>query len=254
MARAALFCLVLAAAGAAAAVFSRAPEALARMDFFRVEEVRLEGARFLLVPEAVAAAGIPDDASVWGDTERWASRLREHSLVSEARIRRRLPSTLVLEVVERVPVALLPMPTLEPVDRTGAMLPIDPTRHPLDLPLLRPRTWGDEERPLFPGEIRMLSEEAGRLAEAEPAFLATLSELAWEPGGGIVARGGRNGVLVRFRPPLSSRRIQEAVAVLADAAGRLSRDDHVVVDLRYAEQVVVRSSRAPVSASIPADS
>ncbi len=254
MRRMALLVAIVVAAAGSAALLARAPGALARVAVFEVREVRLEGATFLPLDEAVAAAGIDEGASVWDDLDTWSAALREHPLVDEVRIRRRLPATLVLEIVERAPVALLPTPMLEPVDRSGAVLPVDPSRQPMDLPLIRPWTWEATGRALSPHEIRFLAEEAGRLAESDPSFLATLSEIAWEPGGGIVALGGRNRVLLRFHAPLSTARIREAVAVLSDAAGRLPDASGVVVDLRFEEQVVVRPLSGPAARSLSADS
>jgi len=53
-----------------------------------------------------------------------AVRLRAHPLIRAVEVSRRLPGTLVVEVEERVPVGLVPTPTLQPVDRDGHRLPL----------------------------------------------------------------------------------------------------------------------------------
>lgn len=225
---------------------SRAPEALARVDAFRVHEVRLEGAHFLTYSEALHAASVPPGASIWDDPDPLEERLARHPLVLSARVRRHFPDALVLEVQERTPVALVPTPALVAVDATGRALPLDPAVHRLDLPLINPR-----RRPLvadsriLPAELRVVARELGRLSHAEPQFAARVSEVRWT-GGGLAARLGEPRIDVLFRPPLASLRLKEAMRALADAQGRWPEREPRTVDLRFADQVVVgyRSSFA----------
>jgi cell division protein FtsQ len=59
-----------------------------------------------------------------------------HPIVASADVERRLPGTLTVHLVERVPVALAPVNgILKPMDVTGHVLPIDPARVPLDIPI-----------------------------------------------------------------------------------------------------------------------
>ena len=208
-------------------------ERFVRMEVFRVTGVELEGARHLSREDAVASAGIGVGASVWDDPSPWEARLAQHPLVRSARIMRRLPSTLVLVVEESDPVALLPTPTLQPVDEDGRVLPLDPTLHPLDLPLLRVDP--SEER-----GIRILSAESARLGRVEPAFLGEVSELALDEQGNVLAGWGLPQVTFRFRPHVTSRRLREGKRALADAVRREPGGRAGTVDLRWADQVVVR--------------
>ncbi|HEX9886771.1 MAG TPA: FtsQ-type POTRA domain-containing protein [Longimicrobiales bacterium] len=236
------FLLVGALAAALAEGGTRVPEALAAVDAFRIRGVRVEGARFISASEALRVAALPVGASVWDASDAWEARLRAHPLVLDARIRRKLPDSLVFELVERQPVALVAIPTLEPVDRDGHVLPVDPAEHRLDLPLLRIGAGSDNGAPGAPGvaRIRPLALEVERLARAEPSFMGLVSELAWDRGGDAVALWGDPALTVRFRPPLAAHRVREAVSVIADAARRFPDRRLRTVDLRYADQVVVR--------------
>ena len=211
----------------------RLPEALVEMESFRVTGVELEGARRLVLSEAVAAAGRPARASVWDDFTAWEAGLRGHPLVRSARIRRRLPGTLVFVIEEREPVALLSTPTLEPVDEEGRVLPLDPATDAVDLPLLRVDLTD-------PPRIRILTGELARLGRVEPAFLGEVSEVGTDERGDVVARWGVPLVTFRFRPSVPPRRLREGVRALADATGRQEGKPPVGVDLRWADQVVVR--------------
>ena len=237
-----------------AAAAPRIPEGLARIDIFEVTGYYLVGGRYLTLEEAVDALGVPPGANLWDDLDPWEERLRRHPLVREARIRRKLPGTLVLEITERTPVALLPTPTLEPVDEEGVLLPVDPTVHRLDLPLLRlsagGRTGAGDLRVDPEGRgvadsvtLRWLAGVVVELTEADPHLMARVSEIALGERGGVTAHLASPAVDILFFFPLSMRRLNQGVAALQDALARGgSPTTRATVDLRYEDQVVVSFS------------
>lgn len=233
------FALILTLAAALAAGASRVPEALAEVEAFRVRDYTLEGARFLSLDELVRTADVPPDASVWDDPGAWEERLRGHPLIRDVRIERDLPATLVLRVEEVEPVALVPTPTLEPVDASGRILPLDPAAFRLDLPLIRPRWYGTGGRALTPDEVRSLARELGRLRSVDPGFAARISEVALAGRGHVVVELAEPRVRVRFEAPLTTRRLREGLQALSDAMGRIGPDAPRSVDLRFEDQVVV---------------
>jgi cell division protein FtsQ len=245
------FVFVLGVAVALAGALARVPEALAGVEAFRIREIRLEGNRFLSREEAAKAAAISPLASVWDDLDPIEARLRAHPLVADVKAKRRFPGTLVLEVVERQPVALVPNPTLEPVDGLGTILPIDPAVHHLDLPIIN--LWGDGEgAALTAAQRRLVAGEITRLAQWDPELVAGLSEVTLDPRGDLRAEVWRRDdqgetwdlpVTLRFRPNLSSGRVQEGLRALGDAMGRFGGTVVAGLDLRYADQVVVRLDR-----------
>ncbi len=245
-----LFIVVL-AVGLAAAL-ARAPEALSRVEAFRVVQVQVEGNRFLSREEAVQALHLSSTASVWDDLETWEERLRRHPLVAEAEVDRRLPGTLVLRVMERMPVALVSNPALEPVDATGRFLPLDPAAHRLDLPLITPRQ-EEAVSSLSAAERRLAAMEIARMAEWDPEVLARISEVTPGPRGDLKAVLWRRDTLreiwdlpvnLLFNSQVPGHRIQEGLRVLADARTRFGEMGPLDLDLRYEDQVVVRLSRA----------
>jgi hypothetical protein len=237
------FVFVLALAVALGGVVSRVPEALVEVEAFKVTEVRLRGARFLTLEEAVTALNLSDGASVWDDTKVLEARLQEHPLVKEVAIHRRFPSALLLQVVEREPVALFPNPTLEPVDESGRILPIDPAFHKLDLPLMA-SAGADGPGSLTPAGLRLLAGEISRLAQGNPEFHSRISDIVLHPGGDMRARLLDSPVTLHFRSGLSNGRIQTGLRVLGDAQARFDEGDVVELDLRFDDQVVVRFGRA----------
>jgi len=238
-----VFLLMAAVAVAVAAVAARAPEALRKVEAFRITEIRLEGNRFLSQEEAERTLAVPSLASVWDDLEAWENRLKAHPLVEDAKISRRFPGTLILRVVEHTPVAFAPNPTLEPVDALGQILPIDPAIHRLDLPLI---TIGGRRQGVIPSaaERRLVAGEIARMSEGDPDFLSKISEVVLDPRGDLRAEIFDPALLsLRFRPNLSSRRIHEGLRVLEDAQIRFEGSGIAALDLRYEDQVVVRLNR-----------
>jgi cell division septal protein FtsQ len=228
--------LALATALAAAFVFPRVSAAVVEMEFFRVEAFELDGARYLTVEEALAAARVPEGAGVWDDPTAWVTGLEAHPLVRSARVRRRLPATLVFEITEREPVALIPTPILEAVDADGNVLPVDPSRHGLDLPLLGVT---GASRPA-PEAVAVMAAEVERLGRIDPAFLARTSELVQDERGDLIARWSEPQVAFRFRPEVPAWRLREGQAVLAEASLRaVGSRAPATVDLRFADQVVI---------------
>lgn len=219
----------------------RVAHAVSESKVFRVVDVSVEGTRYLTPDEVVAATAIPPDASVWDDTEPMVERLRANPMVADARIRRRLPGELVLEVTEREPVGLLPAPVLTPVDREGRVLPLDPAGRRMDLPLVQPRRdpAGDGAE-LTPAQIRELTSDLARLDTIDPTVLSSVSEVALDAWGGVILYLGDPRVAVRYWPPLLPGTLNDALLVLSDALERYPDRTPASVDLRFADQVVVR--------------
>ncbi len=219
---------------------SKVMDVLPSMKLFRVTDVAFTGLDYLDRAEATKLLRLDPDASIWSDTGKWEQRLAESPLVETVRVRRRMPGTLVVQVTERRPVALVPTPTLEPVDARGVRLPIDPARRRLDLPVML-----IDERParltrLLPSRGRKLAAEVARLQDADTAFVQLVSEVAWEDGHSVVARWAEPEVDFLMEPGASSARLREGLAALADALGREPSKAPTQIDLRFADQVVVR--------------
>ncbi len=82
--------------------------------------------------------------------------------------------------------------------------------------------------------------ETARLQEIDPEFMARVSELSLDSEGAVIARVSDPRLDVRFTPPITPARLRQGLEALADALDRAGFDPRSV-DLRFAEQVVVRS-------------
>jgi cell division septal protein FtsQ len=214
-----------------------------QMAFFRVRSVEIRGARYIQPNEVVSRLQIDTLTSLWDDLEPLRQRIRGHPQVSDVRIERRMPGTLVVTIDENLPVALIQTPAgLLPFDSLGRPLPIDPSRSNLDLPIVAST---DPVLLNLVGAIRAAEprvfariEEARRTGRDE--ILLTLSPRAEDAGraGANTATPRAKTLRVRVPVGLSVERLADIFPVESDLARR-----HALVgeiDLRYRDQVIAR--------------
>jgi hypothetical protein len=207
----------------------------------RVREVVVVGLNFIDQGTVLELLDLEATATVWGDTQEWAQRVQRHPLVESARIKRRIPGTLVVDVRERTPVALAPTPTLEPVDSEGMRLPVDPAQHALDLPVIGSETPVPGARYL-PARGRLLAAQVARLMEADTAFLQRVSEVWWIDRDCLRLRWSQPRVDFLLAADTPAWRLREGLAVLSDALAEKPEHAPSIIDLRFVDQVVIRSN------------
>lgn len=229
--------------GVAAVWGPRGFEAMAEMQTFRIAEVDVTGTQVMEEDSVVAQMRLGQFASVWGDRDAWADRLVRHPMIRTARVERRLPNRLRVEIEERRPVALAGTPTLEAVDAEGVRLPIDPTRYPLDLPIISATRFPPSDAAVFPAEVRGLAAEVKYLWEADLELYQRISTIAQAADGSFMVRLMSPDVEILLPPRAPEGRLREAVDALNHAIGAAPGNLPTAVDLRYADQVVVRRNR-----------
>ncbi len=213
-----------------------------KMAFFRVRSVEIRGARYLQPNEIVSRLQIDTLVSLWDDLEPYRQRVRKHPQVSDVRITRRIPGTLVVTITENLPVALIQTPAgLLPYDSLGRQLPIDPSRTNLDLPIVAS---ADPVLLKLVGAIRATEprvfariEEVRRTGREEilltlsrgPEFVGTASDSA---------APNRRTLRVRVPVGLSVERLADIFPVETDLARRQVRVGEL--DFRYHDQVIAR--------------
>lgn len=231
---------ILAVVGAAAVGLSApawAPPVLTGMEVFRVRTVQVTGARYCRPQELLRRADVAPDASVWEDPSRWEERVRGHPLVRDARVIRTGRHELEIQVEEVEPVALAAASELVPLDRLGRVLPLDPARVGLDLPILGTRAEVRDER-VVDEETLTLLRILVRLREAEPGFVEQASEFRLlDPAGVAVwmspdAAGARRILLPEDGPVRALSRVQVAL-------GEHGPERVAAADARFTGQVVL---------------
>ena len=207
--------------------------ALASLAFFRVRKVEIEGARYLAPSQLIGRLKLDSAASVFDDLAPLERRLSGDPQVAKVQIVRKLPGTLVVRVTENLPIALIPGPggALRAVDGAGRVLPIDPSRVSVDVPVVEQRDTA---------VLRVLA----AVRDSAPALYARISDARRGAGKGeltltLAAAGGIGAVLpVRAMTDVTVRRLTEIYPVEEDLARRQRRAAEL--DLRYRDQVIAR--------------
>src|SRR5215217_6236330 len=200
-----------------------APLLMQRMAFFRVRRIEILGARYVAPSDILTRLHVDTLASVWNPTAPLAARVASLPQIQRAAVRRKLPGTLVIEVVERAPVALVPDKSgFRVYDERGVALPIDPARVSVDAPLLMARDTA---------LLRLL----GAIRVARPQLYERVS---------AVRRVGDELVLqlktlpVRAMMNVTLDRLADIEPVEADLERKQLRVAEI--DLRYRDQVIAR--------------
>ena len=217
--------LFLVVAGAVVATPWWGPQTLARLDYFRVRRVQFDGVRYVNPSELVAKLALDTTASIWDDLDQYAARVAKHPLVQTVEVTRTLPSTVVLTIVERLPVALVPdSGTLDPVDATGHILPIDPARKNIDVPIV---ATADTAILRFLDALRA---DAPRLYERVVEVKRVNRHEFWMQLKSITVRTNDDVTVDRLGDIL---RVEDSLA---------QQNQHVVeLDLRFQDQVIART-------------
>ena len=197
---------------------------LSRMEFFRVRRIEVRDARYTPPEEIRKRLGIDTTFSIWNDLEPLKRRVAEHKQVSGVRISRRFPSTLVVTVDEFQPVALVPARSgLQAYDATGRGLPLDPSRTPVDVPVM--------ER-ADTALLRFL----GQLQTANRDLFARVNVVRRLAGDDVVL--DLVTIAVRIRPDIGIERLAQISSVESALASRQSRPREL--DFRFRDQVIAR--------------
>ena len=222
--------------------------ALPELRLFRVRTIEATGIRHLTAEMVWEAAGVDSTTSVWTSAALLEERLERHPLVASARVERSPPSTLVVAIEEAVPIALVASPLVEPVDASGAVLPIDPRTPLLDLPLISAPGGANAAEGAAGTDARAavgtLARDLHQLGEMAPEVLSVVSE-ARLVGFDATLLLGDEGLSVRYTPPLPQGRLLEAVVAMNDAHARFPDRTATEIDIRFADQVVVRTTPRP---------
>jgi len=216
----------LLAAGAlllGSALWLGGPAVLRTMSFFRIRRVEVVGSTDIPPESVVTALKLPKGGNVFDDLRPFESRARALPGVRQATIHRRLPGTLVVEIVEARAVALAPeQGRLAMVGRNGKFLPFDPTVAAPDLPVLSAPD---------PVVARLL----GRVQEMDPELFSRVVTASQVRGDVVLDLGGRR---LWLRPDVTTEVIRAVTAAEQDL-GRRGRA-WAELDGRFAGQVVVR--------------
>ena len=212
-----------------------APLAMQRMAFFHVRRIEILGTHYVAPNDILARLHVDTMASVWDPTGPLAARVAGQSEIQRVEVHRKLPGTLVIEITERVPVALVPAAGgFRVYDERGVALPIDPAMVSVDAPVLMRRDTL---------VLRLL----GAMRAGMPGLYARVSAVRRVVigAGGVAGAGGADELVlqldsgsVRAMQDVTLKRLADIEPVEEDLARKQLRVAEI--DLRYRDQVIAR--------------
>lgn len=213
---------------------------LSRLSYFQVTQVSVEGHFQLPAEEVVAGLGLPPHANLLElDLEALHRRLLRNPWIKEAFVRRRLPFTLIVRVVERMPEAILMADKAYLLSSDGVVLSEVEGDVP-PLPLLR----APVQRPYTPGEVVLPQEVAKglsiwqRLQTAAVLSGKQTREIAIAQDGSYTVSMGPQLPLIRLRAEDVDEQLKRLGHVLTLTGDDLGSYEYV--DLRFGGKVIVR--------------
>lgn len=202
------------------------PPVLSRLAFFRVRQVEVLGARYTPMDDVLRRLALDTTRSVWDPLGPVGDRVRGHPQVESVTVTRKLPGTIVVTLAERRPVALVARAEgLRAVDERGVQLPLDPSRTPVDAPVVTaaPRT-------------SAVYHLLGRMQRESPRLYARVTAIRALGADEVLLDVG--GLPVRALTSVTLARLSDIEPVERDLARRQLRATEL--DLRYRDQVIAR--------------
>ncbi len=210
---------------------------------FTVEELRVEGNRYLDPAELIALAQparLTSEEVDDEDLEMLGERISAHPLVERVVVHRSLPASVVIEVEELVPVAFLEGYPVRGVDGRGRVLEqLEPPRYGA-LPFITGTT-ADPVEGEASGALWRAVKALQELSEHAPRLLDRVSEVQPRVGGEIALVLTGDAVVVRLAERSLERMLPLVGALVME--GRRRHAPLAEVDLRFENTVIYRERK-----------
>ncbi|MGH9331731.1 MAG: cell division protein FtsQ/DivIB [Vicinamibacterales bacterium] len=231
-------------AGTALAIVAgyRATALVTGSSLFRVTRVVVRGNARLSTGEVLATvSGLRDRSILTANLARERARLLESSWVAEASLRRRLPSTVEITLVERTPIGLCRIGSrLYLVDGEGAIIDEHgPHYADLDLPIIDGLASGPRGGQPLVDEVRAAL--AARLlasVAAYPELARRVSQIDVRDAHDAVVMLEGDAALIHVGDGRFAERLQAYIELAPTLRTRVPEIDYV--DVRFDERVYVR--------------
>ena len=213
-------------------------------DAFAIREMVIDGNHQLEDIDVRRAARLQIGSNIFEiSAENARNHLLQHPWVAEAKVVRKLPGRVRIEIVERNPVALVALDQLYLVSEEGAVFKRLGVDDPVDLPVITgiasERFYDDFEyrKAILLRSMALLQDyEGAGLAKREP-----VSEIHFEGANGIELFVGDDGMNVRLGNGQHRQKLRRLRQVLERLTKENTRPSYVYLDnVRSPERVTVR--------------
>ena len=211
----------------------------------QVDRIVVRGNERLSKGEVLAVLnGLRGESLVWTDLDRWRARLLTSPWVRDAALRRSLPSTVEVAIVERKPVGIGRLNSdMYLVDDRGVVIDqYGPQYTDLDLPIIDGLSASPNDSPTMTDEAR--AELAARVIAAikvKPALAKRLSQIDVGDAHNAAVILSGDPAVIRLGDDQFLARLESYLQLAAALRERVAEIDYV--DLRFDDRIYVKPAR-----------
>ena len=209
--------------------------------YFRLERIVVSGENRLSEIEVLNLARIDKGSNILEiDIRKVSDRIEQHPWVQKAFVKRELPQKIVIDVIERVPVAMINLDRLYLVDKKGVIFKEVGPEDAFDVPVLT----GLESEYLAANKSvsRNLIEKAltiiDELNKRGTLGVDQISEINMDPYAGLTIFTLENGTQVKLGFDGYGQKLEHLKKVVANLQERYEKAEYI--NLNYGEKVYVK--------------
>lgn len=216
---------------------------LARATFLKLERIEVTTLKRLTRQDVLTQAGVnPGDDMLSIRLSRIGEQLAKNPWVEKVKVRRYFPHTLIIDIVEREPVAVVNMGYLYYLDKNGEIFKPLTVGDQLDYPVLTGITEEDMGKdPSGSKEALKNVLELIALLKGGTVFaLSDVSEIHYDKGYGFTLFSAQGGVPVRLGSSDFSDKLMRFARIYKDLQAQMPNLQYI--DLDYSDKIIVNKS------------
>ncbi len=221
--------------------------------YFRVERIVVSGENRLSEIEVLNLARIDKGSNILEiDLRRVSDRIEQHPWVQKAFVKRELPQRIIIDVMERVPVAMINLDRLYLVDKKGVIFKEVGPEDTFDVPVLT----GLESEYLASNKSisRNLIEKAltiiDELNKKGTLGVDQISEINMDPYAGLTIFTLEGGTQVKLGFDGYEQKLNHLKKVVSDLQERFEKAEYI--NLNYGEKVYVKLDKTDLPKTLVA--
>jgi cell division protein FtsQ len=210
----------------------------------KIKQIKIDGNRIVGTNEIIQLTQVPLNAFLYQvDLTAIQRNMLSHYYIKDAIVERNLPNSLHIQIVERIPIAMVNRTETLYLDEDGIVLPRTISRRLFDLPMIsgiptsEPLSFGSTVT--LPDVVESLQLLAAMRIINRPMY-HNISEVQVRNGGDIVLYSAEGGVPIIFGRGEIPNKLMRLEAFWNDIVRTRGPQMLQYIDLRYQDQIVAR--------------
>lgn len=214
-----------------------------RSSFFIIKDVQVKGNINVAAEKVVSLAEIPDGEGLFTVKAKAVSkRLCAYPFIEQARLKRHLPHTLIIEITEREPIGFIVTPSgYVQFDKNGMVLAVTGSMGAYNLPIITGINIGEIPSPGANVENENFADALNVIKNCDPQILSNIAEINIGQNNYVLAYTYQ-GIEIKIG---TAEDITQRLANLKDILAEISAEniniaDIAYIDIRYKDVPVIK--------------